>query len=133
MSNNKKYDNLIFIEPIVQGEFAPKIGLKDLEGTKIRLAYNYISEPFLMINKAHKHDDDQYLCFIGGDAKNIKDFQAEAELYLGDESEKYTINKTTIVYIPAGLVHCPLNFIRVDKPVVFMDIYIGKEYEQKNR
>lgn len=131
MLKNQKYDNLVFIEPIVEGEFAPKIGIKDLEGTNVRLAYNYISEPFLIIDKPHKHDDDQYLCFIGGDATNIRDFQAEVELCLGDEPEKYIINKTTIVYVPAGLAHCPLNFVRVDKPVIFMDIYIGKDYEQK--
>lgn len=129
--SKRKYDNLIFIEPIAKGEFAPKIGLKDLIGLNIRLAYNCVSEPFLMIDKAHKHDHDQYLCFIGGNPKDIRDFGAEAELLLGEEGEKYIINKTTIVHVPAGLVHCPLNFTKVNKPVIFMDIYCGSEYEQK--
>jgi mannose-6-phosphate isomerase-like protein (cupin superfamily) len=127
----RKYEKLIFSEPIVDGEFAPKIGLKDVPGLNIRIAYNCVSKPFLMINKAHKHDHDQYLVFIGGDPTNIKDFGGEAELSLGEEEEKYVINKTTIIYVPAGLVHCPLNFTRVEKPIIFMDIYPAAEYEQK--
>lgn len=129
--SKRKYDDLIFSEPIVEGEFAPKIGLKDFTGLNIRLAYNCVSEPFLMIDKPHKHEYDQYLVFIGGNPRNIKDFQAEVELFLGEENEKCVINKTTIVYIPPGLVHCPLNFIKVDSPVIFMDIYGGTDYQQK--
>lgn len=129
MSN--KYDRYIFSEPIVDGEFAPKIGLKEFTGLKMRLAYNCVSEPFLMIDKPHKHDHDQYLVFIGGDPTNIKDFGGEAHLFLGEEQEKFVINKTTVVYVPPGLVHCPLDFVRIDKPVIFMDIYSGADYQQK--
>ena len=126
--SEKKYAHLVFEEPIVEGEFAPKIGLKDLEGLGIRLACNCVSKPFLMIDKPHKHDVDHYLCSFGGNITNIGDFQGEAELSLGEEPVKSNINKITIVYIPAGLFHCPLNFTRIDKPVVFMDIFIGKDY-----
>lgn len=126
----KKYKELIFEEPIVEGNFAPKIGLKDLEGLDIRIAYNCVSEPFFMIKNAHKHEHAQYLCFIGGNPMDIRDFGAEVELSLGDEGEKYIINKTTIVHVPAGVTHCPLNFTRVDKPIIFMDIYPAAEYKQ---
>ena len=127
---NKKYQELIFEEPIVEGNFAPKIGLKDLEGLNIRIAYNCVSEPFFMIKNAHKHEHAQYLCFIGGNPMDIRDFGAEVELSLGDEGEKYIINKTTVVHVPAGLSHCPLNFTKVDKPIIFMDIYPAAEYKQ---
>ncbi len=128
----RKYEKLIFTEPLEDGEFAPKIGLKDLTGLNIRIAYNCVSKPFLMINKAHKHEHDQYLCFIGGNPEDIRKFGGEAELSLGEEGEKYVINKTTIVHIPPGFVHCPLNFTKVNKPIIFMDIYCGSEYEQKS-
>jgi len=126
----KKYQELIFEEPIVEGNFAPKIGLKDLEGLDIRIAYNCVSEPFFMIKNAHKHEHAQYLCFIGGNPMDIRDFGAEVELYLGDEGEKHIIDKTTVVHVPAGLSHCPLNFTKVDKPIIFMDIYPAAEYKQ---
>ena len=125
-----KYTELIFEEPIVEGEFAPKIGLKDLQGLDIRIAYNCVSEPFFMIKNAHKHEHAQYLCFIGGNPMDIRDFGAEVELYLGEEGEKHIITKTTVVHVPAGVSHCPLNFVRVDKPIIFMDIYPAAEYKQ---
>jgi hypothetical protein len=126
-----KYDKLIFEEPIAEGDFAPKIGLKDLTGLNMRIAYNCITKPFLMVDKAHKHDHDQYLCFIGGNPLDIRDFAGEAGLSLGEEGDKIIINKATVVFVPAGLMHCPLNFIRVDKPVIFMDLYPAAEYERK--
>lgn len=126
-----KYEKLIFTEPIVEGDFAPKIGLKDLTGLNMRIAYNCITKPFLMVAKAHKHEHEQYLCFIGGNPLDIRDFAGEVELSLGEEGEKIIINKTTVVYVPAGLMHCPLNFTRVDKPVIFMDLYPAAEYERK--
>ena len=61
---------------------------------------------------------------------DIRDFGAEVELYLGDEGEKHIIDKTTVVHVPAGLSHCPLNFTKVDKPIIFMDIYPAAEYKQ---
>jgi len=89
-----------------------------------------ISEPFLMIKEPHAHDHDQFLCFMGGDITNIFDFQAEVELSLGEEGEKHIINSATIVYIPGGLIHCPLNFKRVDKPIMFHDIFLSSEYKR---
>ena len=125
-----KYDKLFFEEPIVEGNFAPKIGLKDLTGLNIRIAYNCISEPLLMVKEPHKHEHEQYMCFIGGNPMDIRDFPAEVEISFGEEGEKHIINKTTVVYIPAGLLHCPLNFKRVDKPIIFMDIYPAAEYQR---
>ena len=130
MAKIKKYDKLFFKEPIVDGDFAPKIGLKEFTGLDIRIAYNCISQPFLMVDKAHKHERDQYMLFIGGNPMDIRDFPAEVEISMGEEGEKYIINKTTVLHIPAGLLHCPLNFKRVDKPIIFMDIYPAAEYER---
>ena len=68
------------------------------------------------------------LCFFGGNPRNVKDFGAEIELYLGEESEKHVINQSTIVSIPPNLLHCPLNFKMVVKPIIFMEITLEREY-----
>ena len=70
------------------------------------IRYIHISEPFDM-EIYHKHDHDQLLCFVG-DGIHMKDFDADIELYLREKQEKHFINKTTIVFIPKGLVHTPL-------------------------
>ncbi|MCK4273827.1 MAG: hypothetical protein KAW90_02960 [Dehalococcoidales bacterium] len=63
----------------------------------------------------HTHDYDEVIAFIGTDLDDPYDLGAEAELWLGDE--KHIINKSCLVFIPAGLRHCPLTFLRVDRPV----------------
>ena len=63
----------------------------------------------------HSHDYDEVIAFIGTDHDDPYNLHAEVELWL--EDEKHIINKTSLVFIPAGLVHCPLTFLRVDRPV----------------
>jgi hypothetical protein len=82
-----------------------------------------------MVSVGHAHDFDQYLCFVGTDPKT-KNLGGVAEVYLGEEEEKYVINTSTIIYIPKGLKHCPLIHKRIDIPYLFMDIYIAPSYER---
>jgi hypothetical protein len=79
----------------------------------------------------HKHDFHQILCFVGGDPNNIRDFGAEIEVCLGEEMEKHVITSNAAVSIPPGLPHCPINFIKVDKPVVFLEIMLVGKYERE--
>jgi hypothetical protein len=103
-------------------------GEKDFKGAGFSLSYLCIKEPFLIEDKPMFHDFDQYLVFLGGDPMNLREFGAVAELSLGEEGEKHIINSCANVYIPKGLVHCPLNFTRVDKPIIFIDIIIAPTY-----
>ena len=82
----------------------------------------YYTKPHVMVNTTHIHDFDEYLCFWGANAEDINDFDAEVELYMGEEGEKYLITKPTIVYIPTKLVHCPLNFAKINKPMFFFHV-----------
>ena len=61
--------------------------------------------------------------------EDMFDFDAEIELYL--EGEKHIIEKTTIVYIPGGMMHCPLYINRVGKPFLFNNMYFTAEYMAK--
>ena len=76
------------------------------------------------------HDFDQCLLLMGADPNDLSDFDAEVELCLGEEREKHIINSATVVHIPAGLVHCPLNIVKVNKPVLFLDISIVGKYSK---
>jgi hypothetical protein len=107
-------------------------GEKHWPGARLSLRMNTITEPFEMVNKPHFHPYDAYMGFIGGDTQNFGEFDAEVELALGEEMEVQHINRTTIVYVPKGLYHCPLVFKRVDKPIVFMHIFPESEYERKD-
>ena len=57
-------------------------------------------------------------------------FDAEIELSLGEEQEKQIITSPTAAYIQAGLHHCPVNFAKVNKPVLFVDVAIIGKYSR---
>jgi hypothetical protein len=90
-----------------------------------------IYKPFTMLDKAHMHDCSEILYFIGGDPMNFEEFGAEVEFVMGegDEKETYIIKNTTWVYVPAGVMHCPLDFKRVDKPIMFGHIMFSPTYK----
>ena len=127
-----KYGKYIIREPLVKSMFeqivAPQLhvsGDKDFNGANFSMGWSYITEPFLMVDEAHTHDFDQILSFLGDNPNDVKNFAAEVELALG--TEKHIIDATSIVYIPKGLLHCPLNIKRVDKPFVFVDIVLNAQ------
>jgi len=127
-----KYGKYFITEPIGEGKFAPNMRFSsDFAETSFSLRWHYITGPWLMEEKPHAHDFDQFTCFMGGNPMDIRDFGAEVELFFGEEEEKYVINSTTILYVPKGLIHGPLNFKRVDKPVMFINIPLTSKYVKK--
>ena len=88
----------------------------------------YITSPRLMVDKPHHHDFAQYLCFLSTNPDDLNEFNGEVELSLGEEGEKQKITSPTIAYIAAGLKHGPLNFAKVDKPILFIDIAMTGRY-----
>jgi hypothetical protein len=76
--------------------------------------------------ESHSHDYDEVIAFFGTNPDDPHDLGAEVELWLGDE--KHIITKSSLVFIPAGLKHCPLTFLRVDRPVFHYTTGPGKMY-----
>jgi hypothetical protein len=122
----KKASNEAVVEPMVHLD-----GEKDGGGANLTVSRSWITRPFRMIKEPHHHDRDQFLIFMGGNPIDVRDFGAEVELFLGKEGEKHIIDRPALVHIPAGLVHGPLEYKRVDKPIVFLDIYLAPTYERK--
>jgi hypothetical protein len=89
---------------------------------------NSITEPYLLPDQPHKHEFDEYLFFVGGDPLNMKEFDAVIEVALGEEWDIYTIDSTSIIYIPKGLQHCPINVKKVGKPFLFGHIMLAGKY-----
>ena len=127
------YDKWFFKNPIVPGKFCDRLIFysRDHVGEKpLSVLWNCITEPYLMVNDPHTHDFDQFLHFYSADSLHIADFQAEVEITLGEEMEKHVITETTVLYIPAGTLHCPLNFKVVRKPVIFMNVALTPQYNR---
>jgi len=89
-----------------------------------------IYKAYKMIPEGHRHNVAEILYFIGGDPMNFKEFGAEVEFAMGegDDAETHIIASTTWVYVPANVMHCPLEFKRVDKPIMFGHIMFAPSY-----
>lgn len=98
-------------------------GLEKL-GVGCKILYNAITEPSQRDDKPepHTHEFAQVICFLGSNPLDIHDFDAEIELYLG--GEKQIITAPSMIAIPAGLMHCPLVFRRVGKPVNWIEVML---------
>ena len=82
----------------------------------------------------HVHKYDEVLIFLGAELPDLcKSFDAEIDLWMGEEMEKHTITSTTVVYIPKGFQHCPLNFRVIRKPVLFHALYLGPSLDRSER
>ncbi len=107
------------------GQFSPVENWDESISQVLRPIY----KPCVILDKKHQHSCAEFLYFIGGDPMNFKEFGAEAKLSMGEEEEKYLINTTTWVYIPAGVLHCPLEFTVVDKPIMFGHVMFASSWE----
>lgn len=134
------YSKLFLTEPALRNQ--PKIPMPnpgayiDSElhfGKQINfsMGWRYIPKPMLFDRIPHAHAFDEFLCFMGGNLEDIFDFDATIELTLGKELKMFLIEKATVVHIPAGLIHTPLTFKRVDKPVLFHPIALTPAYYSK--
>ncbi len=97
-------------------------------GSDIIVGYGAIDKPFYALQEPHTHEYDEYVVLLGSNAMNLNEFDAEVEFCLGEEQEKYVIKSPAVVYCPARLPHCPLNFKVVNKPILVMTITLGKDY-----
>ena len=95
-------------------------GACQIPGAQFNVGFGLVTAPILVDPYPHRHYADEYLVF-GSETLNSKDWDAHVELTLGlgDDAEVIVIDQPMTIRVPAGLWHCPLNFIRVDKPVFF--------------
>jgi len=102
-------------------------------GREMKFSCYCIDKPLVMIEKGHFHDFEQFLGFSGGNPEHTRDFDAEVELYLGPEQEKYVITSPCYFYVPAGLIHGPLIYRRIGRPILFFDIALTSNYVRKQQ
>jgi len=64
------------------------------------------------------HTYDEAFLFFGTDPDDPTYLGGEIEFWLGagEHAEKWVINKSTYIYVPAGMVHCPLDCVKFEKP-----------------
>jgi hypothetical protein len=99
------------------------------------MSWKCISVPYTDEAETHRHDFHQFLVFLGGDPNNMLDLGGEVELTLSEDGinlEKHVFSEFTTVFIRSGLYHCPLVFRKVDRPFVFYNFALTKQYTKRS-
>jgi len=71
----------------------------------------------------HSHEYDEIVLHIGNDPEHPEDLGAEIEYVMG--GEPLMVDKTSALFIPAGVKHGPLTWKKVTRPHIEMAIVLG--------
>jgi hypothetical protein len=75
----------------------------------------------------HTHPFDEVIAFVGTNQDDLFDLGGEVELWL--EGECFTLTRSFLVYVPAGMRHCPLKIRRIDRPIFQYTLGSGQHYQ----
>ena len=97
-------------------------GASQIPGSEFNSSFQIFVKPFFLDRVQHRHPKDEYLVFLGASFPNVFDFDAKIEFTLGkgEEAETFVVDRPTIIRVPAGMYHCPLNFKEINKPVMIL-------------
>ncbi|MGD9159616.1 MAG: hypothetical protein PVG39_14480 [Desulfobacteraceae bacterium] len=108
-------------------------GASALPGATANIGWQVFTDPVCW-ESPHIHKYDEFLIFLGAELPDLcSSFDAEVDLWMGEEMEKHTITSTTVVFIPKGMQHAPLNFRKINKPILFHALYLGPYLDRENR
>jgi uncharacterized RmlC-like cupin family protein len=99
---------------------------------KMSLAVTVVRTPYMFHEPTHKHTFTEFFLFFGSNPMNLHEFDGEAEYYFGEEHEKHIISQPTVVVIPPGVYHCPLNYAKIGKPFYCVEAFLTPKYEGTN-
>jgi hypothetical protein len=104
---------------------------KDMEGFNAQFSYGFVKEPgvFHPLDGALVHPYDELLVFEGTEFGNILYLGAEVSVELGEEREEHVFSEPSVVLIPKGLQHGPVNVRRADRPIAHYTIGLGPAYQ----
>jgi hypothetical protein len=98
---------------------------KQLLNYDFTIGHQFVRKPFKGDNPPHTHNFQEFLAWYGGNPDDPDDFGGEVVFYFGEELEKHVFTKPTIVSLPPGLVHCPLEITRVDRPIIQIEMMLA--------
>jgi hypothetical protein len=75
---------------------------------------------------AHSHDYDETIAWIGSDPDDRYNLNGIVELWVGGKQN--IIDRSFIAFIPAGIVHGPINIRKIDKPMFHFTAGMGRKY-----
>lgn len=135
-----KYDKYVIQNPIDYGEkryydqgyYGPNVWFKGKEyDSNFTMCIVRVEWSQVMEEAAHTHDFDMYLWFLPCDPNNMEDLGCEIEFCLGEGEgqERFVMTETCSFYVPKGVVHGPLAFKNVTRPVYLLHGTVAEDYK----
>ena len=72
---------------------------------------------------------DKALIFFGHDTDNLSYLGADLTITIGAEQEKHTFDVPSVVALPKGTPHFPINCTKLERPYSVMEVGLGTQYE----
>jgi mannose-6-phosphate isomerase-like protein (cupin superfamily) len=88
---------------------------------------SWYCKPARHATESHKHEYDEIIGFFGGDASEPNNLNGEVEMWIGNK--KFMLTKSTLLFAPAGVSHCPLIIHRADRPIFHFSVVTGGTYQ----
>ena len=78
--------------------------------------------------ECHIHDYGEFLSFIGSDPENPEDLGCTVDFYI--QGEKVEVKESCLIYVPAGIDHCPFYIHDMVRPILHTSGYAGSDYQR---
>jgi hypothetical protein len=78
------------------------------------------------VGEAHTHDFSHVIGLIGGHQADPHDLGGEITIWLDGNKEVFT--RSCLIFVPAGVVHGPILFNKISRPVFFITIAMTGKY-----
>lgn len=135
-TEGNKYDHLFCTKfkekstiPEVAGPQAYFRGESHLPGVGMNMGWQQFVKPIKLELQSHHHNVDEYLIFLGTEFPDlIGSFDGEIEIFLGKEYERHIIKEATVLFIPSGFEHNPMEIRRLDKPMMLSALLLSNVF-----
>jgi hypothetical protein len=109
------------------------VGADKLNGFPCNIIYAFGLQtgPLGLSKEPHVHDHDEAVYFIGSDPKSAE-LGAEVRFQIGPGdggAESHVFSVPTVVVIPKGVWHCPMETLKFEKPFLCMAVSLTTKYE----
>ena len=70
----------------------------------------------------HLHKESELLFHIGTNPDDPMDLGAEMEMHMGEEMERHMITRSSVIWIPGGLIHSPWRALKIVRPFIVIQV-----------
>lgn len=81
-----------------------------------------------LMQKTHTHDFDEHVGFVGSNPDDPTDLGGIIKFMV--DGEWLTIDRSAVLFIPAGVAHCPYIIERLDRPIIHWSSGATGSYSQ---